>query len=282
MVLVFMFAEAKAQSSSSTPAAADAQVIKTYAQPLYQFNPRIDFLLKNNRTSLYLESVMNVQYAYSSLVEQYYWNGKFGIDHAITNKMYIGISEKLNYSFLNSTSKISLYDYTTRVYLQHSGKIKSLLFLKEVLYEQFNYTNGTLTLNTNQGSTVTKLPTVGRIGLGLGLGKYFKIGKNQLAVFGSYRAFVEFDLKNNKNSYFNNRFIDYTLLRLDAGYLINKSLYIGVYVARDTNFGYVVASTPYDSNNITPIGGLVCNLILNPFSDSKKQENEAFRYFYTK
>ena len=285
IVCVLIGAESIAQSSS-TSGSADVVVIKTYSPILLQFNPRIDILLKNNKTSFYLESIFNPQNNYNSIVESYNWNIKGGIDYAVTKKLYIGASERLNHGLLVNNIG-GLYNYATRLYLQHRGTIGKTLFLKELLYEQYDYVTGTSSTTSQVGSqspivSITKKPSIGRVGLGLGFGRYFKAGRNQIAVFVSYRAFLEFDLKYNSQSIFNNRFIDYTVFRLDAGYLLSKSLYIGLYATRDTNYGYIVAATPYDSNTITPILGLACNFILYANADSKEKGNEGFRYFYTK
>lgn len=258
--------------------ASDAPVQKNYNDWLFQFNPRVDVLLKDNRTSLYLEGLINSKYAYASIIENYRWNAKLGIDYAASETWYVGIFTRLN----NNSSGI--YNYCTRLYGQHRGKIGPLLFSQELLYEQFNFTEGTLTTINSSGLVYSRRPAEGRVCIGFGLGKYFAVGHNQVAVFASYRPYLQFIFKNDGQlgSLYNDRWIDYTSLRLDVGYLIHKQLYIGLYGARDTNFGYRPAAVPYRSNDITPIVGLACNMLIFAGADKEKEGTNAFTYFYTR
>ncbi|MBC7449861.1 MAG: hypothetical protein H7259_00075, partial [Cytophagales bacterium] len=175
-----------------------------------------------------------------------------------------------------------VYNVCTRLYLQHRGNIGSVLFSQELLYEQFNFTNNTMSTTTASGTITSRRPAEGRIGIGIGLGKYVKAGSNHIAVFASYRPYIQFDFKNDDASYYKDRFIDYTNLRIDAGYLIANQLYIGIYGERDTNFSYVTSADPYRLNSITPILGLVCNYLIFAGADKEKLGTKAFKYFYTK
>lgn len=258
-----------AQSGVNTP------VQKEYLPTLFQISPRVDVVFEKNRMNFYLESLINGNAVYSSIIEQTRWNIKPGLDIGLTEKLFVGVSERIN---MNSAG---VYNYTTGFYLQHRGKLAGLLLLKEFIYEQFNYVDGTLNSTTNTGTSSTRRPAIGRFGIGLGMGKYIPLKNNNICIFLSYRPFVQFDYVQDGIAYFKNRFIDYTNLRIDAGYLINNLCYVGVYASRDTNFSYVPASDPYNSNSITPIYGIACNML---FYASKSQQKtiDNFRYFFTK
>lgn len=250
-------------------------VQKEYLHTLYQVSPRVDLVFEKNKVNFYLESLINGNATYSSITEQTRWNIKPGVDIGLTEKWFVGVSERVN---MNGAG---VYNYTTRFYVQHRGKIGGLLFLKECIYEQFNYVDGTLNSTTSNGTSSTRRPAVGRVGFGFGIGKYVPIKKNNLAIFLSYRPFMQFDFVQDGIAYFKDRFIDYTNLRIDIGYVVNNTYYIGLYASRDTNFSYVPAANPYDSNSITPIYGIACNVL---FYTGQNQEKvlSSFRYFYTK
>lgn len=267
-ILLFFSAGAVAQSST-------VPVYKEYQQTLFQLTPRLDVVLKQSKVNAYLEGVYNTNALYASITEQTRWNIKPGIDIGLTSKWFAGVSERIN------VNGAGIYNYTTRLYVQHRGELFGLLFSKEFLYEQFNYTEGTLNTTTSSGTTATRRPMIGRVGIGLGLGKYIPVEKNHLAVFMSYKPFVQFDFVKDGVSFFKERFIDYTNLRIDAGYLIDNAYYVGVYASRETNYLYVPAAEPYNSNGITPVFGVACNFLL--FVDpAQEKELSSFRYFYTK
>ncbi|WP_299249734.1 hypothetical protein [uncultured Cytophaga sp.] len=259
---------ASAQSSSNIP------IQKKYKETLFQFAPRVDLAFDKIRLNLYLAGAINADHAYKSLVENRKWYSQLGLDLGLSEKWYVGISNRINGG---STAKNS-YNYTTKAYVQHRGKIKSLLFLKEFIYEQFNYSNNTQVQIGPNGTSYSRRPAIGRIGLGLGIGRHFN--ENKFAVFISYKAFVQTDYGDKRNELFKNRLIDYTNARIDLGYLVNKTWYAGIYISRDTYYSYIPASTPYNSNTITPIVGLAFNLILHSKRTIDKPLN-SFRYFYT-
>lgn len=250
-------------------------VQKEYLHTLYQVSPRVDLVFEKNKVNFYLESLINGNAVYSSITEQTRWNIKPGVDIGLTEKLFVGASERIN---MNGAG---VYNYTTRFYIQHRGKLAGLLFLKECIYEQYNYADGTLNTTTNNGTSSTRRPAIGRVGFGLGLGKYVPIDKNNFAIFLSYRPFVQFDFVQDGIAYFKDRFIDYTNLRIDIGYIVNNTCYIGLYASRDTNFSYVPASDPYNSNSITPIYGIACNVLFYTSHNQEKTQS-SFRYFYTK
>jgi hypothetical protein len=261
---------ASAQSSSII------DVHKSYQKEIFQFVPRVDVAFDNIRLNVYWSAVINTDVAYKSLIENRQWYSQIGLDLGLSQKWYVGASNRMN----GGASGKNIYNYTTRMYLQHRGKIKSLLFLKELVYEQFNFTSNTQVQVSPSGVTYSRRPAVGRIGLGFGIGKYFNVNENQFIVFLSYKAYLQIDYGDKENILFKNRFIDYTNARLDLGYLVNKTWYAGIYVSRDTYYSYIPASTPYNINTITPVIGVVCNLILHSKRTNDKQLS-SFRYFYT-
>ena len=269
IVFVFITGRILAQTNSNAP------IHKEYRPALYQVSPRLDIVLNKSNVNIYLEGLYNTNAIYASFIEQTRWNVKPGVDWGITDKWYVGLSERVN---MNSSG---IYNYTTRAYIQHRGNIGKILFLKELIYEQFNFVDRTLANTSGGTTTLSRRPAEGRFGIGLGIGRYIPVAENHIAVFLSYRPNIQFDFIQDGIAYFNKRFIDYTNLRIDAGYLIKKSLYVGLYASRDTNYSYVPASDPYRSNSITPIYGIVCNILL--FVDEQaEKELKSFRYFYTK
>lgn len=261
---------ASAQSSSNI------LVQKKYKETLFQFAPRVDVAFDKIRLNIYLAGAINADHAYKSLVENRKWYSQLGLDLGLSEKWYVGISNRINGNA--GLSRKNIYNYTTRGYIQHRGGIKSLLFLKEFIYEQFNYSNNTQVQIGSNGTSYSRRTAIGRIGLGLGIGRYFN--ENKFAVFISYKAFVQTDYGDKRNELFKNRLIDYTNARLDLGYLVNKTWYVGIYISRDTYYSYMPASVPYNTNTITPIVGLACNLILHSKRTIDKPLN-SFRYFYT-
>lgn len=250
-------------------------VRKEYQQTLFQLSARADVVIEKPNVAVYLETLYNTNAVYASIIEQTRWNIKPGFDWGLTHKWHVGASVRIN----NNSSGI--FNYTTRIYLQHRGKISSILFLKEFLYEQFNFVDGTSTTKSPNGTITSRQPAEGRVGIGLGLGRFIEVGQHNFGVFVSYRPYIQFDYVQDGIAFYGNRFIDYTNLRMDAGFLFNKICYTGLYACRDTNFSYVPASDPYNRNAITPSVGLVLNVLL--FSNSLAEKTTAsFSYFYTK
>jgi len=226
----------------------NAPVEKQYRETLVQISPRMDIVIDKPRINIYLEALYNTNGVYASIIEQTRWNIKPGIDWGITDKWYVGGSERIN------MNGFGIYNYTTQVYFQHRGNIGKTLFLKECIYEQYNFTDAA---NTSAGTTtLSRRPAEGRFGLGLGVGRYIPAAENHIGIFVSYRPYIQFDFVQDGVAYYNKRFIDYTNLRIDAGYLISNSFYVGLYASRDTNFSYVPASDPYKKNTITPVMAL--------------------------
>lgn len=250
-------------------------VHKEYQQTLFQMSGRVDVILDKPSATLYLESLYNTNGVYASIIEQVRWSIKPGFDWGITDKWHIGVSERIN------ANNGGIYNYTTRFYVQHRGKIGSTLVLTECLYEQFNFVDGTLSNTSVNGTTTSRRPAEGRVGLGLGLGRFIAAGKHDVGIFLSYHPYIQFDYVQDGVAFYKNRFVDYTNLRLDAGFLFNKVCYAGLYACRDTYFSYVPASDPYNRNAITPVFGLVLNVLL--FSNNMSEKTtDSFSYFYTK
>jgi hypothetical protein len=250
-------------------------VRKEYQQTLFQISARADVVIDKPNLTLYLESLYNINGVYASITERMRWNIKPGFDWGITDKWHIGASQRIN------GNNGGIYNYTTRFYMQHRGKIGPAIFLTEVLYEQFNYVDGTLGATSASGTTYSRRPAEGRVGIGLGLGRFIPAGKNDVGIFFSYHPYIQFDYVQDGVAFYSNRFIDYTNLRIDTGVLFNKICYAGLYASRDTNFSYMPVSDPYNRNAITPALGLVLNVLL--FSNSMEERTaDSFSYFYTK
>jgi len=248
---------------------------KEYQQALYQLSGRADLIIDKPNVTLYLESLYNTNGVYASIIEQTKWNIKPGFDWGITDKWHVGASERIN------AYNGSIYNYTTRIYIQHRGKIGSIIFLKEFLYEQFNFVDRTLSSTSISGTTFSRRPAEGRVGIGLGLGRFIGVRQHDIGIFLSYRPYIQFEYEQDGVAFYKNRFIDYTNLRMDAGFLFNKICYTGLYACRETNLSYVPASSPFNKNAITPSFGLVLNVLL--FSNNLAEKTtDSFSYFYTK
>jgi hypothetical protein len=264
--------DAQAQSGTKQ---GNEPVQKEYQQTLYQVSGRADLVIDKPNVTLYLETLYNTNGVYASIIEQTRWNIRPGFDWGLTEKWHVGASARIN------ANNGGIYNYTTRIYIQHRGKISSLLFLKEFLYEQFNYVDNTLSNTSPGGTSTTRRPAEGRICIGLGLGRYIGVGQHDFGVFLSYRPYIQFDYVQDGVAFYKNRFIDYTNLRIDAGFLFSKVCYVGLYACRDTNFSYVPAADPYKRNAVTPSAGFVLNVLL--FSNNLAEKSTAnFSYFYTK
>lgn len=275
--LLFLFIECffSVAVCAQSGAYGNEPVRKEYQQTLFQLSGRVDVVIEKPNIILYLESLYNTNGVYASIIEQTRWNIKPGFDWGITDKWHIGGSERIN------SSNGSIYNYTTRFYLQHRGKIGSMLVLTECLYEQFNFVDGTLRNTSGSGTTMSRRPAEGRVGIGLGLGRFIPVGKHDIGIFLSYHPYIQFDYVQDGVAFYKDRFIDYTNLRLDAGFLINKTCYTGLYAGRDTYFSYYPAADPYNRNAITPAFGLVVNVLL--FSNNADEKTtDTFSYFYTK
>ncbi len=274
-LLICCFAFITVTHAQSGTAQGNEPVQKQYQQPLYQVSGRADLVIDKPNVTLYLETLYNTNAVYASIIEQTRWNIKPGFDWGLTDKWHVGASARIN------ANSGGVYNYTTRIYVQHRGKISTLLFLKEFLYEQFNFVDNTLSNISPSGTSTTRRPAEGRVGIGVGLGRYIGVGQHDFGVFVSYRPYIQFDYVQDGVAFYKNRFIDYTNLRIDAGFLFSKICYTGLYACRDTNFSYVPAADPYKRNVITPSVGFVLNVLL--FSNNMAEKSTtSFSYFYTK
>lgn len=272
IILIFILS---VTTSAVAQSVGSVEVQKEYAKTLFQVSPRIDLVIDKPKITFYLEALYNVNGVYASIIEQTRWNIMPGIDWGMTDKWHVGAFERIN------SNSGGVYNYTTHVYLQHRGKIGSVLFLTKFFYEQFNFVDRTLNTTSINGTVTSRRPAEGRVGIGVGLGKFFDMGQNDFGVFVSYRPCIQFDYVKDGVAFYKDRFIDYTNLRLDAGFLFNKICYTGLYASRDTNFSYVPASDPYNRNLITPSFGVVLNVLL--FSNNLTEKTvDSFSYFYTK
>ncbi|WP_018341469.1 hypothetical protein [Cytophaga aurantiaca] len=272
LIVCFTYKTVNAQSSTNQ---GNNTVHKEYQQTLFQLSGRVDAVIDKHNLTLYLESLYNTNGVYASIIEQTRWNIKPGFDWGISDKWHVGASERIN------SNNGGIYNYITRFYIQHRGKIGSTIILTEALYEQFNFVDGTLSNTSVNGTTLTRRPAEGRVSLGLGVGRFIGVKEHDIGIFLSYRPYLQFDYVQDGVAFYSNRFIDYTNLRLDAGFLFNKTCYTGFYACRDTNFSYVPASDPYNRNAITPSFGLVLNVLL--FSNNMAEKTtDNFSYFYTK
>ncbi|HSZ71149.1 MAG TPA: hypothetical protein VK750_00640 [Cytophagaceae bacterium] len=164
---------------------------------------------------------------YYSLNENYNSFLWAGYEHAFTEHWYGGISGKANFVQIGSGS------FFTRFNVAHRGHISKLFFYKEFAFEYLSYT-------IYKGY---KRPDEGRISASIGLGRKWQFGKKSLYVGVNYRLFVNFDLKDNKNGFYNNRKIDRTKLKAEITYGFNPHLHLTAYYLRDTEYYYSLGGT---------------------------------------
>jgi hypothetical protein len=232
--------EAAAQVSDS------AQVRHDYQATAFNTSLRAEFYLKNG-SYFFAEGLYKASKSYyyytNEVYKEYFWAG---YEHKASEKWYLGISGRT----LQFPKEVS---FITRLNISHRGKIGSLRFLKELTMDQ-------ISRKSKQNYA--------RIGLAMGLYKKIKLGKTAIIPVLSYKAFEVFDLKN-PNSFFKNRLIDLTRLRLDIYLMVHKNLFLGIYAMRETDYYYILGSSfpvmpDYKINSVIPTLGFSLNFIVKP------------------
>ncbi|HXA01229.1 MAG TPA: hypothetical protein VNW99_04530 [Cytophagaceae bacterium] len=250
ILFLFIISEASAQTTVND----SAQVRHDYQPTALNFSLRAEYYLKNGSyffaEALYKSS--KSYYSTSEVFKEYLW---VGYEHKASEKWYLGISGRT----LQFPKEVS---FIGRVNVSHRGKIRSLGFLKELTMDQI--------------SRKSKQNYV-RAGLAIGLYKKIRLGKTTIIPVLSYKAYEIFDLKN-PNTFFKNRLIDLTRLRLDVYVMVHKNLFLGIYAMRETDYYYTLGYSVPDPNNpsvmiyypdfkvnsIIPTFGFSLNFILNP------------------
>ena len=160
------------------------QVHKEYQQTLFQAAPRIDVVFDKPKLNAYLAGVINTEGAYKSIIENRQWYAQAGIDIGVSDKWYLGLSTRAN----GGATNFNIYNYATKLYVQHRGKIGKLIFLTEGIYEHFNFAANTEVNVSSMGVMYSRRSPEGRVGMGLGLGRYFSLGENHVGIFLSYKS----------------------------------------------------------------------------------------------
>ncbi len=189
---------------------------------------------------------------YYSLNENYSSFLWLGYEHAFTEHWYAGASGKINFVQQGDGS------FFNRFNIAHRGHIGKLFFYKEVAFEYLSYAGDTYRQEE------------GRFSPALGLGRQLKIKDKPLYIGVNYRAFVNFDFKNDKQSIYDKRKIDRTKLKVEVSYGFLPHWYIGAYYLRDTEYYYALGGTTmlgdpipdYKINRITEGVGFTLTYLL--------------------
>ena len=254
ILFLFIISEVAAQNVNDS-----AQVQHDYQPTALTVSLRTEFYLKKG-SYLFAEGLYKSSKSYystSEVFKEYFW---VGYEHKASEKWYLGISGRT----LQYPKEVS---FISRVNVTHRGKISRLGFLKEFTLDQ-------ISRKSKQNYA--------RAGLAVGLYKKIKVGKAIIIPVLSYKAYEIFDLKNS-NSFFKNRRIDLTRMRLDIYFIAYKNLFFGIYAMRETDYYYALGYSvpdPYNPsvilysvpdfkvNRVTPTFGFSVNFILKPDNNS--------------
>ncbi|WP_028978743.1 hypothetical protein [Sporocytophaga myxococcoides] len=236
---IFIFSKVAAQSDG---------VLKLYTPETYKSTISGNWYFESG-TFVYLES--NFAYQDGFYIRDFspfnnlnYVDARLGVQFQISDKWSGGLSQKLAKKEVNGLSY-------TEFNLVHQGKIKSLDFLKQASLEYKKH------LSTN-------LNDLGILSLFGGLHKGFKVKSRQLGVMVSYRAFKIKELGGDEYSIYKKRFINKTILRVDAYIEAFKGIYVGLFALRDTEYYPTMNAGPNDRLNlVTPTYGVSLNFVIN-------------------
>lgn len=184
-----------------------------------------------------------------------------GYEHKGSDHWYFGLSEKM---VVLPSANI----YTSRVNINHRGKIGGIHFVKEGAFEFYKYPklNRPNVIDMNYGS----------VNLGVSLLKEFKINDNKFFVGVSYRGYYFFDFLKDGYSAYSKRLIDKTLLKVEVDYFITKRLLASLFFVKQTNYSYQLATTNSMGNVVTPESrindimptfGMALNFVMNAPKD---------------
>lgn len=228
--------------------AAQDGVLKLYTPETYRGTISGNYYLESG-TFIFIESNFTYQDGFyirdfSPFNKLNYVDAHVGVQFQISDKWSGGLSQKLAKKEVNG---LSYTDFN----IVHQGKIKSLDFLKQATLEYKKH------LSTN-------LNDLGILSLFGGLHKGLKVKNRQLGFMVSYRAFKIKELGGDEYSIYKKRFINKTILRVDAYIEAVKGIYIGLFALRDTEYYPTVNAGPNDRLNlVTPTYGVTLNFVIN-------------------
>ncbi|MCU0393062.1 MAG: hypothetical protein MUE81_18280 [Thermoflexibacter sp.] len=129
--------------------------------------------------------------------------------------------------------------FFSKIYLNHSGKIKNIEFFKQIGVEQVNYLSRTL---ENQG----------RFSGQVGLAHNFALSNGHiLRPSLTYDLLIWFDWRNPAIPQ-NKRRIDQTRLKAEIAYFINKQWSLGLFFMHETDYFFALAQFDKDGVMIKP------------------------------
>lgn len=210
-----------------------AEIKKVYRPWVTYTSARFETLFQNG-SSLFAEYGTMLEFKglekisqdeYYALNENYSSFLWLGYEHAFTDHWYAGASGKINFVQQGAGS------FFNRFNIAHRGHIGKLFFYKEVAFEYLSYAGKTYRQEE------------GRFSPSIGLGRQIKVKGKPLYIGINYRAFVNFDFKNDKSSTYDKRKIDRTKLKAEVSYGFLPHWYIGVYYLRDTEYYYALGGT---------------------------------------
>jgi len=181
-----------------------------------------------------------------------------GYENKATDHWYFGLSEKM-------VVWPSIKIYTSRVNINHRGKIGGIHFIKEGAFEFYKYPKLNLPYVVDQN--------YGSVNLGVTLMKELKIREHPIYFGLSYRGYMFFDFLKDGNSVYSKRFVDKTLFKFEVDYFITKRLLTSIFFVKQTNYSYQLAtngsvnSPEARTNSIFPTFGMGINFVLNSPKD---------------
>ncbi len=178
---------------------------------------------------------------------------RVGLEMNIGGRWYGGgsISHRLAYDPKKNMA-------TLKGNLSHRGKIGSVQFLKELSVEYIHHFNYDF-FDTDKDI---------QLGIGAALFKDFNVAGRPLGLLLSYKILLNTKLQYDIYKYRN---IDFTKFRFDVFYGLSKSVYVGIYAMRETEYYYPLGTSDAQGNNIyfkrndiSPVVGVNLNFILHP------------------
>ena len=143
-----------------------------------------------------------------------------GYEHRFSDHWVSGLSGRYTFDADNDNKMLQFY-------LQHTGKIGSVNFLKRLTYDYMKPEFG---------------DSRGRTRLRAGLEKDFTVGKSLLRPHISYELFLYNDFQKDNETLIEERTVDRTRLRLAVSYKVSSFLWLTPYFTKQTDYFNVLAT----------------------------------------
>jgi hypothetical protein len=156
-----------------------------------------------------------------------------GYEQRLTDRWHLGVSGRV-------VAEAGLSQLYNRAYLNHSGRLGGLEFLKQVSVEQIS------NLRARTGSE-------GRFGVLVALAKNYQLANGRtLRPVVSYELYSLFAISNQRFFNDNKRRIDKTRLKLEAAYLLSERFSLSVFLLHETGYFFAVAQFDQNGQPLNP------------------------------